>query len=65
MTLDALTDREVDRAANSSFASYPHLSSNLSAGSCVLTSHSLQLEMQDGDTLEVHQEQVGGCGTLY
>jgi hypothetical protein len=24
-----------------------------------LTSHS-QLEMQDGDTLEVHQEQVGG-----
>lgn len=25
-------------------------------------SHSfLQLEMQDGDTLEVHQEQVGGC----
>ncbi len=21
----------------------------------------LQLEMQDGDTLEVHQEQVGGC----
>lgn len=20
------------------------------------------LEMQDGDTLEVHQEQVGGCG---
>ncbi|KAJ4394297.1 SUMO protein smt3 [Gnomoniopsis smithogilvyi] len=23
------------------------------------------LEMQDGDTLEVHQEQVGGHGTLY
>ncbi|KAF3764892.1 hypothetical protein M406DRAFT_356715 [Cryphonectria parasitica EP155] len=23
------------------------------------------LEMADGDTLEVHQEQVGGCGNLF
>lgn len=26
----------------------------------MLTSYITQLEMQDGDTLEVHQEQVGG-----
>jgi hypothetical protein len=26
----------------------------------MLTSNITQLEMQDGDTLEVHQEQVGG-----
>lgn len=23
--------------------------------------HVMQLEMADGDTLEVHQEQIGGC----
>ena len=28
----------------------------------VLATNALvQLEMQDGDTLEVHQEQIGGC----
>jgi small ubiquitin-related modifier len=27
---------------------------------CMLTDVSLQLEMVDGDTLEVHQEQIGG-----
>lgn len=28
----------------------------------ILTDTNFQLEMADGDTLEVHQEQVGGCG---
>lgn len=25
------------------------------------TTDTAQLDMQDGDTLEVHQEQIGGC----
>ena len=28
---------------------------------CNLLIHFIQLDMQDGDTLEVHQEQIGGC----